>query len=190
MGQPYQHVPAMLLIATFSRYPEALNWTKQQAEKQWGAIALESPYLDFNQTTYYEKEMGPALNFQFLAFDNLVDPLLLPDIKLYTNSLEKHYATQAGFTEPRPLNIDPGYLTLAKFVLATTKDASHRLYLDKGIFGEVTLRFIHGAWQPWEWTYPNYRDPQYQAFLLSCRQLLLTRWRGGGDPHHPGICPR
>jgi hypothetical protein len=51
----------------------------------------------------------------------------------------------AQWPEPRPLNLDPGYLTEAKLVLATTKDRNHRLYLDRGIFAEVTLCYQRGG---------------------------------------------
>jgi len=62
-------------------------------------------------------------------------------------------------------------------VLATTKDASHRIYLRDGIFGEVTLHFSRGAWRERDWTYPNYRREDYKDFLLACRKLLLAELR-------------
>ena len=50
-------------------------------------------------------------------------------------------------------------LDLAKVVLASTKDYSHRLYIGDGIFAEVTLRYQQRTFQAWEWTYPDYRLP-------------------------------
>ena len=74
--------------------------------------------------------------------------------------------------ESRPLNLDPGYLTAAKLVLASTKDHSHRLYLAEGIYAEVTLYYRDGRWQPREWTFPDYRRADYQEFFNAARRLL------------------
>ncbi|MFN3467301.1 MAG: DUF4416 family protein, partial [Candidatus Brocadiales bacterium] len=52
-----------------------------------------------------------------------------------------------GANPGRPVNIDPGYLTSSKLVLASTNDYSHRIYLKKGIYAEVTLRYVKGAFE-------------------------------------------
>jgi hypothetical protein len=75
--------------------------------------------------------------------------------------------------------LDPGYLAPGKFVLASTKDHAHRLYLGQGIYGEVTLVFQGGKWLPQEWTYPNYRRGDYHDFLTRCRQRYLQSLREG-----------
>ena len=175
MGTPLEHELAMLVIAVFSRYEQALSWAEEELSLAWGEVALQSDVFPFFHTRYYEKEMGPELLLQFLAFDRLISVTSLAEIKLNSNQLEADYARIGHHPEPRPLNIDPGYLTLGKFVLATTKDASHRLYLDHGIFAEVTLSYAHGKWRPYEWTYPNYREPSYHEFLQHCRKLLYER---------------
>jgi hypothetical protein len=76
------------------------------------------------------------------------------------------------------LNLDPGYITLAKLVLASTKDHSHRIYLGRRIYGEITLGFRAGAWQPGEWTYPDYRRADFQRFFVECRDYLKQRQSG------------
>ena len=86
-----------------------------------------------------------------------------------------------GKPGPRHLNLDRGYLTPAKLVLASTKDHAHRIYLRDGIFAEVTLVYRQRKWQPLEWTYPDYRRDDYQAFFTQCREWLLNCGnRGGG----------
>ena len=67
------------------------------------------------------------------------------------------------------MNLDPGYLVLGKFVLATTKDQAHRLYLRDGIFAEVTLHFQAGAYRPWPWTYADFRIEEVIGFLGAAR---------------------
>jgi hypothetical protein len=111
--------------------------------------------------------MGPDLRKQLWAFQNLIAADALPAIKLGTNGLEE--ALAGGYPESRPINLDPGYLVLGKFVLATTKDHAHRLYLRDGIFAEVTLQYQYGAFRPLPWTYADYRLPEVIAFLGEAR---------------------
>ena len=87
------------------------------------------------------------------------------------------YQRAGPYPEPRPLNLDPGVLELGKFLLATTKDQAHRIYLRDGIFAEVTLRFQDGAFVPWEWTYADYRLPEVRAFLGEARDYYRVRLR-------------
>jgi hypothetical protein len=124
--------------------------------------------------------MGTELKKQFLAFERLIDPAALAEIKQATNDWEADYVAHSSHAEPRPLNLDPGYITPAKLVLASTKDHAHRIYLRDGIFAEVTLAFRQRRWQPLEWTYPDYRRDDYQQFFTRCREYLLS-----GDQARP-----
>ncbi|MCE9528514.1 MAG: DUF4416 family protein, partial [Planctomycetales bacterium] len=147
MGQIVSHRPVLLICAAFSRYPAALDWGKQQAEQAWGPIALASDLFDHQETRYYDASMGTDLKKTFWAFEWLIDPANLPGLKLQTNTLEDFYKQVMDHPEPRPLNLDPGYLTEAKLVLASTKDRDHRIYLRDGIYAEGTLYFHQGAWK-------------------------------------------
>ncbi len=171
MAEPRSPDPALLVVAAFSRHPDALAWARARLEADFGPIALASPPYDFNQTTYYEAQMGRGLQKQFLGFGGLVALDGLAGVKLRTNQLERELAASAVYPEMRPVNLDPGLLTLGKFVLATGKDQAHRLYLRDGIFAEVTLRFHAGAWEPWPWTYADYRQPVVLTFLGELRDL-------------------
>jgi hypothetical protein len=79
--------------------------------------------------------------------------------------------------EPRPLNVDPGLLSLGKFQLATTKDQSHRIYVGSGVYAEVTLRYQEGTYRPWPWTYADYRLAAVGAFLQEAREYYKNRLR-------------
>jgi hypothetical protein len=189
MGQLRLAPPVLLIVAAFSRYEEALRWAEEKLSASFGPIARSSPDFVFNQTEYYEASMGAGLRKRFLIFHDLISADQLADVKLRTNELEQEL-TQAGkWSEPRPLNLDPGILSLGKFMLATTKDQSHRIYLRDGIFAEVTLRFHDHAFHPWPWTYADYREPPVLAFLGEARdyyrQRLASRVAsapGGGPP--------
>jgi hypothetical protein len=174
MGVPHSPTPVLLIVAASSRYDDALVWGRHQAEREFGPNAAVSDAFDFTETNYYAAEMGEGLKKQFWAFANPIDPGRLAAIKLATNLWEAEYAGARQHPEPRPLNLDPGYVTLAKLVLASTKDHAHRVYLADGIYAEVTLSYRGGSWQPFEWTYPDYRRADFQAFFAQCRELLRS----------------
>jgi uncharacterized protein DUF4416 len=171
------HRPVLLLLAAFSRYPDAIDWAKSTAENAWGTVALQSELFDHRETDYYEAAMGRDLKKTFFAFDRLVDPADLVQWKETSNQWEIEYQRLGRHPESRPLNLDPGYLTEAKLILATTKDRDHRIYLGRGIYAENTLFFHHGAWQARPWTYPDYQRADYHQFLGRCREFL----RRSGD---------
>jgi hypothetical protein len=177
MGDIIPQRPVLLIAAVFSRHEQALAWARTRFESAWGEIALASEAFDHRETTYYEKSMGPGLRKQFLAGARLVDPGELPALKRQANAWEEEYRELAGHGESRPLNVDPGYVTEAKLVLASTKDRDHRIYLAQGIFAEVTLHFARGTWQARPWTYPDYQRADYHAFFSQCREYLRQRYR-------------
>jgi hypothetical protein len=164
----------LLIIAVISRHDAAVEWARKRCGAHYGDVALASELFNFTETDYYAATMGGDLRKQFLAFETLVNPAALASIKCETNRWEAEYAALELHAEPRPLNLDPGYVTPAKLVLASTKDHAHRLYLCDGIFAEVTLVYRHRQWQPLEWTYPDYRRGDYQRFFTRCREWLLN----------------
>jgi hypothetical protein len=180
---PVQPSAVLPIVAAFSRHDSALDWTLGVCEAQFGRAALISPRFDFVETNYYEPTMGSGIRKCFWAFERLMDPGALADLKLLTNQWESDYARQHRHAEVRPLNIDPGYLTLAKLVLASTKDHTHRIYLGSGIYAEITLFFRRGQWEHHEWTFPDYRRSDYQQFFTECRNYYHRRQRGI-EPHH------
>src|SRR5262249_41660886 len=143
MAEPRLPAPVLLVVAAFSRHPDLLAEGRRRLEEAFGPVALASEPYAFDQTRYYERSMGAGLRKQLWAFAEPVEADRLPALKLATNALERELA--GGRPEPRPINLDPGYLALGKFVLATTKDQAHRLYLRDGVFAEVTLQYQDGA---------------------------------------------
>lgn len=158
----------LLIVAVFTRYPEALAWVRHRLMAIHGPITCESEEYAFEQTAYYEPTMGTSLRKRLWAFGR-IDPARLASIKRETIALENEYAVAAKHSEPRPLNLDPGYVDLGKFVLASTKDHSHRIYLRDGIFAEVTLYYQQKAFRPWPWTFPDYRQELVLDFLDAAR---------------------
>jgi len=172
MGLPTSPPLSLRLLAAFSRYPAALDWARRRAEAAWGPAALESERFPFDQTSYYNATMGSGLEKQFFVFPPPYDPATASDDKLLTNIWEEEFAIDTSHEEPRPLNLDPGYLTRGKLVLTSTKDFAHRIYLRNGIFAEVTLFYRHGQWQHHEFTFADYRQAEYHRFFDRARELV------------------
>jgi hypothetical protein len=175
MGHLRAPAPVMVIAAATSRYEEALAWGRAEAEAVWGPLERVSEAFAFTETDYYEAEMGGDLRKQFWAFEVLRDPSEIVAAKRASNQWEEAYAGLGRHAEARPLNVDPGYLTLAKLVLASTKDHAHRIYLGEGIFAEVTLNYRRRAWTPLPWTYPDYRRGDFQEFFSLCRESLQQK---------------
>ncbi len=133
-------------------------------------VEMVSDIWPFENSSYYESELGSRVFRQFLAFSELFAMDHLADTKLATNGLEQRFGSSFG--GGRPVNIDPGYITLGSLVLATTKKQPHRIYLSKGIFAELTLGFESGCWRTWQWTYPDYASASYFGFFSQVRLRL------------------
>ncbi|MGD9015614.1 MAG: DUF4416 family protein [Candidatus Omnitrophota bacterium] len=141
--------------------------SKFRLEKTFGNIDFESQTLPFNHTQYYQKEFGHNLKRKFISFKKLIKAESLARIKRITNRVEHCFLKQGK----RQINIDPGILNLSKIALATTKDYKHRIYLNKGIYAEVTLYYQNKRFQFWEWTYPDYKTAAYIQIFNQIRDI-------------------
>ena len=140
-----------------------------------GEVWLKTPVFDFNHTSFYNATMGNGIRKQLFAFEQPIDPGKLPAIKNSSNAIEKAYEGLQSYDVQRPINIDPGYVTEAKLILATIKDRDHRVYLGEGIYGEVTLAYYGKKWNPSRWTYPDYTSPENLDFVEKCRLRLRQK---------------
>jgi hypothetical protein len=165
MSQPLSPSPAKLVVSTLMNSKSLWPRITFDLEQAFGAIDLISPWMDFNYTDYYAPEMGKPLYRRMLVFKDLIAQSELARIKLRTNEIELRYA-QVG---KRSVNIDPGYLLYERFVLATGKNYSHRIYIGQGIYADLTLIYKKGAYRSLPWTYPDYADAAMGDFLMKVR---------------------
>jgi hypothetical protein len=163
-----------LVIGILSSRTEENDTLVPDLASRFGAVDYSSAWLPFDFTRYYDEEMGGGIRRMFVSFGRLVDPAKLSGIKAETNRLEDGYREQGR----RKVNLDPGLLCLSRFVLASTKESSHRIPLSAGIYAEVTLVFERGSFRPVEWTYPDYRSETYISILNEIRGLYRRQVGG------------
>ncbi|MDY0039848.1 MAG: DUF4416 family protein [Desulforhabdus sp.] len=169
MSLPQEPQTARLIAGLLFREPNIQQQTLKALTERFGPFDFLSEPKPFTFTDYYEKEMGGSIYRQTGSFEQLVPPDSLPDIKLFTNRLERDFSEE----NRRMVNIDPGLLSEERLVLATGKNYIHRVYLRNGIFADLTLIYEQGAYRPLTWTYPDYREPDLLHFLGILRQKLI-----------------
>jgi hypothetical protein len=169
---------AVKLVMSFI-FKEEMDFAKalSETDPRYGPVDFLSESLPFNFTTYYEPEMGGGLARRIASFEPLISPGQLLGVKLWTNALE---ARSLNERRGRKVNIDPGYLAASKFILATGKDYSHRIYLGEGIYGDLTLIFQKGGFTPLPWTYPDYASQPLIGLLNLLRKRYLWQLKNKG----------
>lgn len=183
MGSIRQPTPVKLVMPMLARSCAWFGQATRALSGQFGHVSYISDDLPFDQTAYYLPEMGAGLLRRFVTFEGLVDPACLAEVKTLTNALEREWSQEGK----RTINLDPGYLSAAKLVLATTKDYAHRIYLGQGIYAEVTLLYRHGVFEALPWTYPDYRSAAYHRILGEIRAQYLAELRAARAPQGPTL---
>jgi hypothetical protein len=173
VSEPQETKKAKLISSLFSRERALIDRGIKEMEERFGSVDWVSEVLAFERTRYYEKEMGWPLYRRFISFTTLIKPESIREIKLCTNEIENAHLDK----NRRTINIDPGYLTLERLVLATGKNYIHRVPLGRGIYADLTLVFHHGTFKPLAWTYPDYAEERVIGLFNLIRSQYLKRVR-------------
>jgi hypothetical protein len=173
MSIPTPPPPATLVVSILSSVWESI-WPGLlgRLEELFGPAEFVSDPLPFDVTGYYDAEFGTPLARRVLGFERLVAQETLADVKLATNALENELLTEGC---RRVVNLDPGFITPERLVLATGKNFTHRVYLKKGIFADLTLIYQKGDWRALPWTFPDYNSPEVRAILTDLRLGHLAK---------------
>ncbi len=169
MSHPKDPKPAKLIIGVFTNARDRISSVVPLLTNAFGPMDIISPWFVFADTRYYEREMGSGLQRRMMAFCRLIHPETLPDVKRQTNDMEQFFSQNGK----RTINIDPGYLTHERFVLATGKNYTHRIYLSTGIYADLTLVYQRGEFQTLPWTYPDYAKDNIRSFLTRARHKYI-----------------
>ena len=167
MGVAQPFCPAKLFIGAIYADEAIYQLAKEDIINIFGETDLETDPFSFSMTDYYQAEMGDILFKRFLSIRGFQDPETAYQAKLNSNDIEANYMRH----HQRLINLDPGILTLHNIVLLTTKNFSHRIPLQKGIYAETTLIFDKKTkrYQGLPWTYPDFLSDAYQDFFISLR---------------------
>ena len=184
MTQAVPPEPVWPFVGVLAANGAALDCARKAVSLAMGSIGLEAGPFSFHHTEYYARETGPSILRLFFGFTSPVSPDWLAGAKTRTNELEAEaarvMASAVSGGWPRPVNLDPGYVTPAKVVLASAKDFNHRVYLRDGIYAEVTLRYRRGSggtgrYEAFPWTFPDFAEDRYHPFLLRLRGFLMRQ---------------
>jgi hypothetical protein len=167
-------LPVKLFIGMLSPDIDLFDVCTEILRKEYGSLDYQSQVVPWDKTDYYQDEMGTGIFRKFIFFEHLRDPGDLPGTKHFTNKIESTFAVREGTIVRRKINLDPGYITEAKVVLATTKDFSHRIYIGSNLYAEVTLKYAvrERDFIPFDYTYPDYRSEMYRKMFLEARDRL------------------
>jgi hypothetical protein len=169
MGRIRIPKPVKLIMSFITSDDRLLHQVVDASAARYGEVDFESDMLPFDCTRYYAAEMGDGLFRRFCTFGPLIPRDALVRIKLETNETEAQFAKEGR----RRINIDPGYICAEHVILATTKGYTHRPYLGEGIHADLTLIYRDGAFQPLEWTYPDYASPDIREIMQGIRKRYL-----------------
>jgi len=171
MAVPRLSKPVKLFVGMIAQNLEWFEKATHILQKIYGPTDFESLPKSWDYTQYYVRELGTPLLRRFIFFERLIPPDELWKIKSATHAIEKQLGRMIDGELHRKVNLDPGYLTQSKVVLATTKDFAHRIYLQEGIYAEVTLIYQGKGFQPLAYTYPDYRAKEYLELFNQVREI-------------------
>jgi hypothetical protein len=122
---------------------------------------------------YYAREMGDASLLDRYFF--LTTTTFPREFLLTTKLLALDWEREWSHNQARQVNVDIGFLSLENFILATTKNYSHRVFLGQNIFADLTYQAVDGRFQSLPWTYPDYIDQEKIDFFNWSRSFLLMQ---------------
>ena len=182
MGETRTPPKVKIIVGILAKDAQAVEHVRGTLQEHFGEEDLALPPFPFTFTNYYVDEIGNAHVRAFFSYKNLVDRESIVDIKLWSNDVELEIARSAGTPGLRPVNLDPGYMTLGQFFLATTKDQRQRVYMQRGIYVEPTLYFQDGHFHAFDWTYRDYQSPKYIEYLEQVRKSLAKQIKSRKQP--------
>ena len=173
MGKAEAFEKEKLIIGIIYPTNELYEKIMELLTEKFGAIDFMTEEFSFSEefSSYYDEEIGGEARRRILSFETLVDPAEQADIKIYTNMVEAEFSKDGK----RKINLDPGFISHGRLMLATTKKTGFRVPLSGGIYTELTLFYARGGWQKLPWTYRDYQSKRVQDFLTVVRKKYLEQ---------------
>jgi hypothetical protein len=163
--QPKKVDPVKLFAGILYSDSELMKQSLCLLEGRFGKIDYRSSDFDFVISDYYVSEMGKPIKRIFVSFESLISPKDISYIKIETNEIEERLSVNGK----RKVNIDCGYIDCDKVVLASAKYNGQKIYLDHGIWADLTLHYEKGKFDAYPWSFPDFKQGIYDKVFLEIR---------------------
>ena len=173
--EPSEPIPVKLFCGVLYSDEQLLNDSRLLLVEKYGEIDYQGDQFNFEISEYYRTEMGWPIYRRFWAFETLINPNEIARVKIECNEIEDRLAVAGN----RKVNLDPGYLDYDKIVLASAKYNGQKIYLDYGIYADLTLRYEKGEYYPYPWSFPDFKEGQYNQTFLRIREIYKVQLKKG-----------
>lgn len=170
--------PSLVIAGVLSNDLNLAYKAVEQFGAEYGGVDLLGDPIPFDQTNYYEPEMGSNLVRFYCGFLKLTPTEQLPKIKLDAWKVEQSFFKNGC----RSVNLDPGVLDHTKVILASFKEAPQKIHMGNAVWADPVLFFSNGVYEPLPWTFPDLRGAQHIQFFMDAKnhyKALLRKWRRG-----------
>ena len=165
--RPFEPIPVKLFCGVLYSDINLLRESRSRLIEKYGEIDYESERFEFIISEYYRPEMGWPIFRLFWSFEQVILPNEIARIKIECNEIEQQFADQGN----RRVNLDPGYMDYDKVVLASAKYNGQKIYLDRGIYADLTLRYEKGNYYAYPWSFPDFKTGNYNQTFLRIREI-------------------
>ncbi len=180
MSEVRDPVPVLRVCSCVTARSDVLPRVETELSRNFGDVVLKSDAFPFDKSDYYRAEMGGPLERTWFCFSLLCGPEELSESRLATGRIEDAFAEGGR----RRVNLDPGYLDRGKLVLASLKEAPDKIYMGRGVWAHVCLRYRFGEFQAPDHSFPDFQDGRFNAFFREARTVykrLLREATAGSD---------
>lgn len=184
--RPREADKVKLFASIFTNEPKLFIDVLKRLTARFGPLDMLSEPFDFTDTDYYAQEFGKDIRRRICSFETLIEQDAIAGIKIFTNEIEDLLIAPDN-TGRRRVNIDPGYVALPRFVLASCKEFSHRVYAGSGVYADLTLRYVGNGYQTLPWTYPDYKGGRILSLITQMRSRYAIQLGRGGRKIPTGI---
>lgn len=165
--KPSPPTPVKLFCGTLYTDEGLLQQARVLLIEKYREIDYQSDPFKFDISEYYRPEMGWPIYRIFWSFEQLINPKEIARIKIECHVIEDQLAVQGN----RKVNLDAGYMDYDKVVLASAKYNGQKVYLDFGIYADLTLRYEKGNYHPFPWSFPDFKSGTYNKTFLRMREI-------------------
>lgn len=173
--KPSEPLPVKLFCGVLYSDETLVSKSRLSLIETCGEIDYQSDQYAFQISEYYRPEMGWPIYRVFWSFKRLISANEIARIKIDCNEIEDQLAVEGN----RKVNLDPGYMDYDKIVLASAKYNGQKIYLNFGIYADLTLRYEKGNYYPYPWSFPDFKTGQYNQTFLRIREIFKVQLKKG-----------